>query len=902
MSSARNFACAAIVVLASTWIVPQALAHRDQEEAQDTSANTPKIEKFDGTVDEIIVNDNIHHATYRIRELRLRDGSSIALQGIPSESLNSGSRVELIGKRVGAALDVADARPLADPATPNPKTTTFEIEGTLAVVHSDNFPAASSRYIYQIHGDNGTVRRIDIAALPTVLEPGMRISVDASISDVDNSLRPSRITILVPASRPESGGKRSEVPPKATNTVLVVLANFNDATLGSFVAADAQAIMMSNSSSVANYFNEVSFGQQSLAVTVTSQVTMAMSKPSTCGDSVWQGIGNAATAAAAAANGTWNSANYGFVVYLFPQVPSCGWNGLAYIGSPHKAYINGTNSFVTQVITHEMGHNFGLYHAGSLDCGASTIEGSCTAAEYGDPFDTMGNQRSMHYSAEQKRKLNWITASSTPTHSAGTLTYSLTPIEMSGGTTYAVKIPTTNGNRTYWVEYRQPIGFDSPLSAFPNNGAQIRVSNPFETTCSGCVSYSLDTELLDMTPGTSTFTDAALIVGQSFSDATYGVTINVLSANASALTMQVSLGGQAASTTTLTSSSNPSSYLSSVTFAASVTGNSPTGTINFRDAGVSIAGCSAVTLIGTAPAIASCATDALAVGTHAIVATYSGDAGNPGSSSSALSQVVNAVTSTTSLATSQNPSAEGSNVAFTATVSGSAPTGSITFTDGASAIPGCAPVALAGSGNIRTAVCSTTGLAVGTHSIVAAYSGDANNGVSNSAAIFQTVSSSAPSTSMNVAAAANGGTVSASSVYGSAFPVAAINDGDRSGSTWGNGGGWADSTYGVFPDWVQINFSGSKTIDRVVVYTLRDGYGSALDPSDTETFNSYGIVDFTVQVWNGANWITVASVTGNNLVKRTVTFSPTSTDRIRVNVTNALLGSSRIVELEAWGS
>ena len=36
------------------------------------------------------------------------------------------------------------------------------------------------------------------------------------------------------------------------------------------------------------------------------------------------------------------------------------------------------------------------------------------------------------------------------------------PLELAGGTTYAVKVPTTASNRTYWLEYRQPIGFDSP--------------------------------------------------------------------------------------------------------------------------------------------------------------------------------------------------------------------------------------------------------------------------------------------------------------------------------------------------------------------------------------------------------------------------------------------------------
>jgi hypothetical protein len=49
-------------------------------------------------------------------------------------------------------------------------------------------------------------------------------------------------------------------------------------------------------------------------------------------------------------------------------------------------------------------------------------------------------------------------------------------------------------------------------------------------------------------------------------------------------------------------------------------------------------------------------------------------------------------------------------------------------------------------------------------------------------------------------------------------------------------------------------------------------------------------------------WVTLGSVSGNNLVKRTVNFSAATTDRIRINVTNALASYSRITEVEAWGN
>ncbi len=59
---------------------------------------------------------------------------------------------------------------------------------------------------------------------------------------------------------------------------------------------------------------------------------------------------------------------------------------------------------------------------------------------------------------------------------------------------------------------------------------------------------------------------------------------------------------------------------------------------------------------------------------------------------------------------------------------------------------------------------------------------------------------------------------------------------------------------------------------------------------------------FNVQTWNGAAWVTQGTVSGNNLVMRTVNFAPVTTDRIRVNVTGAMQVYSRIVEIEAWGN
>src|SRR5207253_8085090 len=101
------------------------------------------------------------------------------------------------------------------------------------------------------------------------------------------------------------------------------------------------------------------------------------------------------------------------------------------------------------------------------------------------------------------------------------------------------------------------------------------------------------------------------------------------------LTVSVAMGGKTNTSTTLTSSGSPSNVGASVTFTATVAGTAPTGTIAFTDGGSAISGCNAVALpAGSANSkIATCSTSSLSAATHSIVATYSGDAGNNGSTS-----------------------------------------------------------------------------------------------------------------------------------------------------------------------------------------------------------------------------------------------------------------------------
>jgi RHS repeat-associated protein len=188
--------------------------------------------------------------------------------------------------------------------------------------------------------------------------------------------------------------------------------------------------------------------------------------------------------------------------------------------------------------------------------------------------------------------------------------------------------------------------------------------------------------------------------------------------------------------------------------------------------------------------------------------------------------------------------------------------------------------------------------------------------------------SGSSSPSVNVALASNGGVATASS-SGSlnseqTSPSAVIDDVRSGDSTFY----WHDGTLDAYPDWVQINFSGSKTINRVVVYAITDdlapagrapastttsgrttrvavrggnGRKTALaDPTNDDSCVAEAPQEFTVEGWNGSSWVTLATVTDNNLCVRDLSFTPFTTDRIRINITMGGSHGSTIGEVEAW--
>jgi Bacterial Ig-like domain (group 3)/Abnormal spindle-like microcephaly-assoc'd, ASPM-SPD-2-Hydin/Beta-propeller repeat len=254
----------------------------------------------------------------------------------------------------------------------------------------------------------------------------------------------------------------------------------------------------------------------------------------------------------------------------------------------------------------------------------------------------------------------------------------------------------------------------------------------FSGTVTGTVTFYDGTTLLKtvaLSGGAAKFTTSTLASGTHSITATYNGSASFDGSTSAPVNQVV----RVATTTTLTSSPNPSTYGQAVTFIATVTSSlgapPPDGeTVSFMKG---------TTVLGTGPlsgGSASFKTSTLPVGTNAIKAVYGGDSNLPGSTSKAVSQVVSKATTTTALASSLNPSNVGQSVTFTASVapqfSGTV-TGTVTFYDGTTALK---TVGLSGG----MAKYTTSTLAQGSHSITATYNGGSNFD-SSSASLTQTV-------------------------------------------------------------------------------------------------------------------------------------------------------------------
>lgn len=222
--------------------------------------------------------------------------------------------------------------------------------------------------------------------------------------------------------------------------------------------------------------------------------------------------------------------------------------------------------------------------------------------------------------------------------------------------------------------------------------------------------------------GAASVTVSGLAIGDHPVTATYSGNATIAASTSAAVTTTVT--GQSASLAL----SGPSSAVfgQAVTLTATVTPTAATGTVTFRD-GASV--------LGTATLVAGRAgltTSALAVGAHAVTASYGGDATYTAASATAVTVQVAPAATTLALAASKVTILPGASLKLTATVAVSAPgkgtpSDSVTFRDGGTVL---GTAALAGGVATLTTVPPSSGV----HGFTASFAGSTSFAASSGSA------------------------------------------------------------------------------------------------------------------------------------------------------------------------
>lgn len=300
---------------------------------------------------------------------------------------------------------------------------------------------------------------------------------------------------------------------EGTKKLLIIRVDFPDAA--GQVVGDATLTSLINNMST--HWAEMSYGKMTWTTFgAGSDITPTLRLPN--GHASYTSFSTMLSAArTAAAAAGFNYTNYTHEVVVTGDKPDVGFGGIAYVGARGAWLAN--SQWNLGVCSHEVGHNFGLNHAGFWDVTDGTVIGEGSAVEYGNPFDHMGGASSStdaHFGARQKNYLDWIADADVVKITAnGTTTTRIRALDRTDAAgDKAIAVDRTGTSNDYWIEYRQTYADTNKWmkDGVLLNWGDVNISN-------------MKPVLLDWTPGTSSKDDCPVLIGRTFSDTAAGIHI-----------------------------------------------------------------------------------------------------------------------------------------------------------------------------------------------------------------------------------------------------------------------------------------------------------------------------------------------------------------------------------------
>lgn len=373
--------------------------------------------------------------------------------------------------------------------------TEVHLQGDVFAHVADNFEAGQSKSTFKLKG------RSDLAALNIFLgDPNASERDLQRASGKQAAVTAMRIgdnLLLLDRRQLQAAGSTTTTTSTGTlvasgtvvqgdQKTLSVLLNFNDKAL-TCTAADIQSRLFGASgSTVNNDYQQSSRGLVSFSGNAVGPFTINYASTGACDYSGWAVAADAAVKAAGI-----DATQYTRINYVTPSNSTCGWSGLAYMPG-RQSWVQSCGS--TGIFSHELGHNISLHHAGT------------PTSEYGDGSDPMGGARLVNHNGANRTMAGWMPSGSVLDVGTGG-SYALATISTNttASSPQVLRIVKPDTNEYYYVSVRQALNLDAGLS----------------TTYVGNISVHRSTGTLPA----KTFLLQNVAGGQSFVDATNGITI-----------------------------------------------------------------------------------------------------------------------------------------------------------------------------------------------------------------------------------------------------------------------------------------------------------------------------------------------------------------------------------------